>query len=75
MTIRYICRGCRHTLGEFTQMTQELQSSIDALTPEDRIRMIAEDGNGNMDVQVLCEYCQEAIHHHPELSLLSSPLQ
>lgn len=75
MTIRYICRSCRHTLAEFTQMTHEIESSINALTPEDRLRMITEDGNGNMDVQVLCEYCQEAILHHPELSLLSSPLQ
>lgn len=75
MTIRYICRSCQHTLAEFSQMTDEIQSSIHSLTSEERSRMIVEDGHGNMDVQVLCEYCQEALLHHPELSLLSSPLQ
>lgn len=75
MTIRYSCRSCRHTLAEFTQMTPEIEASFNALTPEERMHMIFEDGNGNTDVHVLCEYCQEAIHNHPELSLLSSPLQ
>lgn len=75
MTIRYICRGCQHTLAEFAHMTQELESTINALTPEERLHMINQDDIGNMEIHILCEYCQEAIGFHPELSLLSSPLQ
>ncbi len=75
MTILYTCRSCRHLMAEFAQVTPEIESSIHALTPEERQAMINEDGNGNIEVQLLCEYCQEALQYHPELSLLSSPLQ
>lgn len=75
MAVQYTCRSCRHILAEFATMTPELQSSLALLTPEDRAQMIAEDEQGNVMVYVLCDYCQEAIMHNPELSLLSSPLQ
>lgn len=75
MTISYKCRSCRHQMAEFAQMPPEIENAIFALTPEERQTMIHEDGNGNIEVLLLCEYCQEALHHHPELSLLSSPLQ
>lgn len=75
MAVQYTCRSCRHVLAEFATMTPELQNSLDLLTPEERMQMITEDEFGNVTVHVLCDYCQEAIMHNPELSLLTSPLQ
>jgi redox-regulated HSP33 family molecular chaperone len=75
MTIRYTCRSCHQTLAEFPEDNEKVRFSLELLTPEDRMHIIKEDEEGNLNVQILCEYCQEAILHNPELSLLSSPLQ
>lgn len=75
MTIRYVCRSCRQVLAEFPETTYQVQLGLGTLTPEERMEMIQEDEEGNMQIQIICEYCQDALLHHPELSLLTSPLQ
>lgn len=75
MSISYRCRSCKHQLAEFAHLTQEMSQSIQSLTQEERMHILTEDGYGNIEIAVLCDYCQEALLHHPELSLLQSPLQ
>ncbi|WP_028988480.1 anti-sigma-F factor Fin [Thermicanus aegyptius] len=75
MTVRYKCRSCKTVMAEFPEESLEISLHLGALSPEERAEKVIEDEEGNKTVYLLCEYCQEAILNHPELSLLSSPLQ
>ncbi|MNO99889.1 hypothetical protein D3C76_916710 [compost metagenome] len=76
MAIKYICRHCQTVLGTIdSPVVTELQLGLHSLTPSERRDIIAYDLNGEMTVKVTCDYCNEALSSHPELSLLSNPLQ
>ncbi len=76
MTIHYICRHCRSVIGQIHQDgIEEAQLGFDFLTPEERSDIITYNRNGDTTVKVVCDYCKEALDQHPELSLLSNPLQ
>jgi len=76
MAIKYVCRHCRTLIGELDRphMSEELLG-FHFLTPEERQSIISYNLNGEMTVNVVCDYCKEALEHNPELSLLASPLQ
>ncbi len=76
MAIKYICRHCNTVLGtiDSAQIT-EAQLGFHSLTPAERRDIIAYDLSGEVTVRVTCEYCNEALAYHPELSLISNPLQ
>ncbi|WP_082865855.1 anti-sigma-F factor Fin family protein [Paenibacillus crassostreae] len=76
MAIKYICRHCQTVLGVIdSSMVSEFQLGFHSLTPSERQDIITYDLSGEVVVRVTCDYCTEAISTHPELSLLSSPLQ
>ncbi len=76
MTIRYVCKHCRTTIGEISNdAVTEAQLGFHFLTPEERGDIITYNSSGDVTVALVCDYCQEALQHHPELSLVSSPLQ
>jgi hypothetical protein len=76
MAIKYICRHCQSVLGIIdSAMVTESQLGLHSLTPAERRDIIAYDLSGEMTVRVTCDYCNEALSNHPELSLLSNPLQ
>jgi hypothetical protein len=62
-------------MAEFPELTYGVDLGLASLTPEERSQMVHEDEAGNMTIQIICEYCQDALFYHPELSLQSSPLQ
>ncbi|MBP2002705.1 hypothetical protein J2Z69_003814 [Paenibacillus shirakamiensis] len=76
MAVNYVCRHCRASMGsiESTEIT-ESRLGFHFLTPDERRDIIAYDPNGDITVRVTCDYCREAYESHPELTLLSSPLQ
>lgn len=76
MSIKYICRHCRATIGEIEKhMVSEEELGFHFLTPEERRDIISYNRDGGMTVKVVCDYCKEALDNYPELSLLVNPLQ
>ncbi|MCD9026271.1 anti-sigma-F factor Fin family protein [Cohnella silvisoli] len=76
MAVNYICRHCSMSLGRFEDgEVPEYRLGLHFLTPEERKRIIAYNSNGDVTVRVICEYCSQTLDAHPELALLSNPLQ
>ncbi|MNH83519.1 hypothetical protein D3C87_474670 [compost metagenome] len=76
MAVNYVCRHCRTFIGRIdSELVSESRLGFQFLTPDERRDIIAYDSNGEMTVRVTCDYCREALENHPELTLLSNPLQ
>lgn len=75
MSVQYRCRSCNTLMAHFDEETEEIVMQLALFSPAERMERVTEDGEGNKTIYLLCEYCQEAILTHPELSLLSRPLQ
>lgn len=76
MNVNYVCRHCRAKMGQIEgDAVSEARLGLHFLTPEERRDIISYDSNGNMSVQVVCDYCAEALEANPELSLIGNPLQ
>lgn len=76
MAVNYVCRHCRTFIGRIdSALVSESRLGFQFLTPDERRDIIAYDSNGEMTVRITCDYCREALENHPELTLLSNPLQ
>jgi hypothetical protein len=76
MAVTYICRHCNAMLGQFENAeVTEYRLGLHFLTLEERKRIIAYNSNGDVTVRVICDYCNQTLDNHPELALLSNPLQ
>jgi hypothetical protein len=76
MAVKYICPHCRSTVGTIdSPLVTEQQLGFHFLTPEERSDIIAYNPNGDVIVNVVCDYCREAIEANPELVLIPNPLQ
>ncbi|MCC3376987.1 anti-sigma-F factor Fin family protein [Cohnella sp. REN36] len=76
MAVNYVCRHCQMPLGSFESgQVSEYRLGLHFLTPEERKRIIAYNSNGDVTVQVICDYCSQTLEQHPELALLTNPLQ
>jgi len=76
MNVTYVCRHCRSVLGKIPgDSVDEARLGFHFLTPEERRDIIAYNSNGDMSVQLVCEYCSEALQANPELALIGNPLQ
>ncbi|MCM3786495.1 anti-sigma-F factor Fin family protein [Neobacillus mesonae] len=76
MAIHYVCKHCRTSIGQIDAAhVTESQLGLHFLTPAERRDIIAYNSNGEMIVNITCDYCNEAILVNPELSLLTNPLQ
>lgn len=76
MSIYYRCRHCGTQIGQLSDesyRTDEL--GFDHLTAAERQEMIHYDENGDVQVQAVCEDCQEALERNPEYHGLSSFIQ
>ncbi|MEW9672681.1 anti-sigma-F factor Fin [Ammoniphilus sp. 3BR4] len=72
MSIKYVCPHCKSTHGSIdSEDVTEMQLGWHFLTPEERQHIINYN-NGDMVVNVSCEYCSEAVERNPELAY---PLQ
>jgi len=77
MRIIYTCRHCHTRVGEVdSQRVNDTALGFHALSQEEAADLISYNSIENATyVKTICEHCQEAIEAHPELSLLSNPLQ
>lgn len=76
MSIQYVCRYCGHHIGEINkEEVSEENLGFHKLTYEERVHMITYKDNGDIQANVICEHCQEAVDRNPELLLQSSILQ
>ena len=71
MAIQYVCRYCHASLGKLdSHLLTESQLGFDRLTPEERKDIITSDIEGNCQVSVVCESCEQLIESNPDLLLL-----
>lgn len=76
MSIKYVCKYCKTNMGEIhSDQVSEMQLGFHSLTPEERKDIIAYNPNGEIMVNITCDHCHEIFVSHPELALLSNPLQ
>lgn len=76
MAVNYVCRHCQMPLGRFESSdVPEYRLGFQFLTAEERKRIIAYNSNGDVTVRLICDYCSQTLDAHPELALLSNPLQ
>jgi hypothetical protein len=76
VSVKYVCRHCRAPLGEIPgDAADEARLGFHFLTPEERRDIIAYNSNGDVSVQLVCDYCSEALRANPELTLVGNPLQ
>lgn len=70
MEWRYICRYCQIDLGKLNNgQVNESQLGFDQLTPEERKDIITSNINGDTQVRVVCETCQQTLEYNPDLLL------
>lgn len=77
MRLKYYCRHCNHTLGEFNRsQIDESRLGLTSLTAQEAADIITYNSIDNSTyVRTVCDHCQEALEAHPELNLVSNPLQ
>lgn len=67
MSLEYVCRYCNTSLGRLEQGNlTEAQLGFDQLTPEEREDIITNSIDGNQQVNVVCESCQQMLEMNPE---------
>ena len=76
MAFRYKCNYCKSEIGRIEQAEVDAERlGFDFLTAEERESIITYNQTGDIIVAITCDYCNEALKHHPELSLVDNPLQ
>ncbi|GIP19602.1 anti-sigma-F factor Fin [Paenibacillus montaniterrae] len=76
MAVNYICRYCKTHIGSIDNaLVSEQQLGLHSLTADERNDMITYNGNGDLVVHLVCDYCNEALNSNPELNLVNNPLQ
>jgi len=76
MAVNYICRYCKTDIGSIENgVVSEQQLGLHALTAAERQEMVTYNGNGDLVVHLVCDYCNEALSSNPELNLVNNPLQ
>jgi hypothetical protein len=67
MFMKYICRYCQTGIGTVDgKGLTESQLGFDQLTVEERTDIITSDNDGNCQVRVICESCQQILYQFPE---------
>lgn len=76
MEVRYVCPHCHTGIGRISSsLLTEYQLGFHSLTPDERRDIITYSQNGDITVKVTCDFCKQALETHPELMLVSNPLQ
>jgi hypothetical protein len=66
MSIIYNCRHCGQEIAKLDQkMIDTTMLGLDQLSMKEKEEMIQYKDNGDVDVQTICEDCQETLGHHP----------
>ncbi|WP_182201613.1 anti-sigma-F factor Fin family protein [Paraliobacillus salinarum] len=76
MAILYKCRHCKQLLGTINQDVIDAKLlGFQALSSEDRKEMIQYVENGDIEIKVICEDCQDTLEHNPHYHALDSFIQ
>lgn len=76
MAVTYICKYCRSNIGKIEEtVISEQRLGFNSLTDDERKDIITYNLNGDIVVQLVCDYCNEALSSNPELMLINNPLQ
>ncbi|KGX85481.1 anti-sigma-F factor Fin family protein [Pontibacillus litoralis] len=76
MAIVYQCRHCKQRLAALAhEQVNANDLGLQHLSEQERLEMIQLHENGDMQVNTICEHCQEAIELHPHYHELESFLQ
>lgn len=80
MRIEYVCKFCKHLVGELNQPgwttdDADRYCGFTQLTQSERAEAIAWHDADRMQVQTVCDHCQRAVEHHPELLIEGKLLQ
>lgn len=59
-------------MGKVDQFIDEERLGFHLLSPQERESIISQQENGDTQVNVVCEHCQEVIDRHPESILYSA---
>jgi len=75
MTIKYVCKHCQNEIATINSSVTDSQLGLNALSEQEKQDMISYDSMGNMQVNICCDYCYEALNANPDLLQYNSPLQ
>ncbi|MBU8908432.1 anti-sigma-F factor Fin family protein [Desertibacillus haloalkaliphilus] len=75
MAIHYRCRHCGVGMGSFNEQLDSQQLGFHHLNEHERQEMIRYDNNGDVNVDVICEDCQEALERNPDYHQLETFIQ
>lgn len=81
MRIAYVCKYCHHQVGELNRPQWDLHDvqrfcGMSGLSSVEQNESIAyNQSQSTAYVQVVCDYCQEAVEDNPELLLEGKLLQ
>lgn len=76
MAVNYICKHCKTLMGVIQETdVSEQRLGFHFLTPEERNDIISYNSSGDVTVNLVCDYCAEALKANPDLLLVSNPLQ
>lgn len=76
MAIMYQCRHCKEYLAELShEFVDTNQLGLEELSEEDQLQMIRYHENGNIQIDTICEHCQEALEKNPHYHELDFFLQ
>lgn len=76
MAVNYICKYCKSNMGKLdSSIISEQRLGFHSLTADERKDIITYNLNGDIEVQLVCDYCNDALSNNPELMLINNPLQ
>lgn len=67
MPIVYKCRHCGQEIGKLDQQMVDVSMlGLDELSPDDQRDMISYEANGDVQIKVICESCEDSLGSHPQ---------
>ncbi|WP_080871813.1 anti-sigma-F factor Fin [Oceanobacillus timonensis] len=76
MVIYYGCRHCGNDLGVLHDTEMDVSMRFfDLLKEQDMAEMLTSEKDGSFRLEVICEYCQQALDAHPDYHELDYFLQ
>ncbi|MBM7555130.1 anti-sigma-F factor Fin family protein [Thalassobacillus pellis] len=76
MSIIYVCRHCKSTVGKLEQSAaDETRLGLSDLNAEERQEMVELQQNGDLRIQTICDDCEEALDQNPQYHELDSFIQ
>lgn len=67
MAITYICRHCKQHIGTLEKhKVDAAMLGLHALSNSEQREMVQHTGEGEMQIQTICDQCEETLKTHPQ---------